>query len=99
MDCERFNKIAGGIQSLAVSLAILTGGVWTLYSFVSLHSIEKAKGDLERTRTELNDILHRQPVLDAAITCRQAPRSPTGQYNIAVIVIMQNKGAQDTKIQ
>ena len=46
MNPEKFNNIASGIQSLLLALAVIIGGVWTLYTFSSLKQVEKAKAEL-----------------------------------------------------
>jgi hypothetical protein len=98
-DHDRFNKISGGLQSVVVSIAVLVGGGWTLYSFISLDIVAKAKADLEKTRAELSDVLQKQAVLETTIASVQGPRSANGDYHLAVTVTLQNKGARNTEIQ
>jgi hypothetical protein len=40
-------------QSLALAIAVLGGGGWALFQFLSLHSIAKARADLEAARRAL----------------------------------------------
>jgi len=46
--------IASAIESFVIVLAILIGGGWTLYSFVSLGSIEKARAELEKLKQSIS---------------------------------------------
>lgn len=97
-DHERFSKIVGGIQSLVVCVAIVTGGIWTLYTFSSLNLLQKARADLDKTRAELRDTLEKQPVVEVTTTCRQV-RGNRGSYYIAVDVKLVNRGGRSTLIQ
>ncbi len=55
MDFENFNNLASGIQSLMVAVAVLIGGGWALYQFVSMKTLAKARADLEKVKRELHE--------------------------------------------
>lgn len=46
MDSERFERITAGIQSLAVTGALLVGGVWTLKTFRDLKQADRASVEI-----------------------------------------------------
>jgi hypothetical protein len=92
---DSFLKVASGCQSVLVSLAILVGGVWTLYTFLSLKSIEKA-------RQELEQLSHKRAVVDVHVKT-EAIESAVGDYAsmsptrnprwlIHVVVTVKNSG-------
>lgn len=53
---EKFKNIALGIQSIILSLAVIVGGIWTLYTFNTLNQIESSKNELEQRKRQLNKI-------------------------------------------
>jgi hypothetical protein len=50
---EAFKNLAAAIQSLIIALGVLVGGIWALYRFRTLKTIEKAQAELERAKREL----------------------------------------------
>lgn len=72
-DHERFEKLASGIQSLAVAVAVIVGGLWTGWTFYALKSSEKALSELEKTKLELEVQSLRRPVLELSIGAEVLP--------------------------
>jgi len=52
-DHDRFATLAAGIQSIVIALAVIIGGGWTVYSFVTLRSAEKAELEARALRTKV----------------------------------------------
>jgi hypothetical protein len=52
-DHEKFKNLAAAFQSIFFCLAVIIGGVWTVYTFHKLHQTEKNNVDLETKNTEL----------------------------------------------
>lgn len=79
MDHEKFKNLASGAQSLAIAIAVVIGGVWTLYTF-------KALGTVNKARAEIREIEHRsnieQPVLAIEL---QAKPVTTGGKNVHLV--------------
>ena len=48
MNDERVKNIAAAIQSAVVSAAVLVGGGWALFEYVSLSQAERAKLEIEQ---------------------------------------------------
>ncbi len=53
MTLEEAKIAASIIQSFVLTAAALVGGIWALYRFYSMRSIEKAKADLKKVQNEL----------------------------------------------
>ncbi len=53
MTLGELKELAGVIQSLAVAVAVLVGGGWALFRYVSLRSIQHAQAALEKTQVEI----------------------------------------------
>jgi hypothetical protein len=92
-DHDRFAKICAGFQSIALIIAVVIGGIWTRYTFITLNSAGKANAELQKVRAENQ----RQPVLWMDITSAQH-ESRAGGYDLTVDVLIENKGAVNTKI-
>jgi hypothetical protein len=97
MDYERFNKIAGGIQSIVLSIAALVGGGWALYQFNTLQQAEKAQLDIEELRSK-------EPVvnIDLSASAVNVPATrgfgtawPKGTY-LQMVATIRNDGKADT---
>ncbi len=54
MSLDDFAVLAGAVQSLIVSIAVVIGGGWALYQFISLNSIAKSKAELESIKRSLS---------------------------------------------
>ena len=54
MSLNDFAMLAEAVQSLIVSVAVVIGGGWALYQFVSLNSIAKSKAELESIKRSLS---------------------------------------------
>lgn len=55
MDHEKFRNVLTGIQSLILSLAIVVGGLWTLFAFDALREADNSLADLELKVRELEE--------------------------------------------
>jgi hypothetical protein len=62
---ERFSHYCAGIQAIALTLALLVGGVWTVILYSRLHEAERASAELLVKQAEVNKHeLERQQNLD-----------------------------------
>src|SRR6266404_5071517 len=68
-DADRFQKITSGIQAILLTAAVLAGGAWTWYTFETQLSVENAKAQLQKLRSELE----REPRLSVSIDLKQFP--------------------------
>ena len=82
---ERFKNVAAGVQSIAVTLAVIIGGVWTLYTFSALGTKSRAEAEL-----------FQQAVLAIKVEARQESlKAEQGRF-IAAIATVENKGNRNT---
>jgi len=99
---EYFKDVAAGVQSVCLSLAVLIGGAWTLYTFKTLGAqqqgqlqLVKLQGDIEKQHEDLA----KQAVLDIDIQASQSPMSALSAGRvISGMVTIANKGTRNTPI-
>ena len=71
-----WKDLAETVEHFAVALGVLIGGGWTLYTFVRLKMIAKAKLELEEKIREL----HESAFLEAKINAQQVNIEPEAGY-------------------
>ena len=95
-DHDRFSKIAGGLQSIVVTLAVLIGGGWTLYSFTASKTAEKAALDIEIAKAK-------RPILEVAIEAKALaaidPSDANGGLHSFIRVTVTLKNGGNTQIE
>jgi hypothetical protein len=99
-DHQRFNNISSGIQNLALTLAIIIGGLWTAFTFTTLETKYKAQADITqlelanaRTKVELAE---KGAVLDIKLDAKQEFLTDNDGYCIAVVAKITNTGVKNT---
>jgi hypothetical protein len=88
MNPADFSNVASGIESIALTIAIVVGGVWALYRFGALRAIEKAKADLEATQRKLRE----RGILNITMEATQLTGQGTSDRRIVVNVTVKNDG-------
>lgn len=86
---ESFKDLASGIQSLIVSFAVLAGGGWTLYTFRSLASAQKARAELSEIERQ------QQPALGMAIDAQVSTVTQNGSYELVLNLELRNDGREN----
>jgi hypothetical protein len=66
MTFKDWADLASAIQSIAVSVAVVVGGGWALFQFLSLNSIAKARAELEVIKQSLKE----RGVFNLTIECQ-----------------------------
>lgn len=84
---ENFSKVAQGVQSIVITVAVIIGGAWTVYTFSVLGSAEKAKLEL-----------FQQSVLDVSINARQDSIAGDERFYILGEAVITNKGNRNAII-
>lgn len=92
---EQFKNKTEAIKNIALTLAVVVGGVWSLYTFWSLQSSTKAAAELE----ELNSRIFRQPVLQIEFTLAQAALESDPEKYLSGHVEIQNIGKRNALIK
>lgn len=54
MSIEDLKNLAAAFQSVVLAIGVLVGGVWAIYRFRTLGTIEKARAELEKAKRELS---------------------------------------------
>jgi hypothetical protein len=80
---ENFKNIAAGIHSIVIVLALIVGGIWTLWTFSSLGERQKAQ-----------DELFKQAVLDIIVDCKQEQLNNDDYIHANVKIV--NHGKRNT---
>jgi hypothetical protein len=82
---EAFKNLAAGIQSIGVTLAVIVGSIWSVYTFSVLRLRKKAEAEL-----------FEQAVLDITVDAKQEHLPGNQQYYIAAVATVVNKGNRNT---
>lgn len=53
LDDEEFQRLADGVQKLAVTFAVIGGALWTLFTYSALHTRDRARAELLSLQTQL----------------------------------------------
>jgi len=101
---ERFKNLASGFQSIALAVAVLIGGLWTLGTFYLLRQREQAELDLIQIKKQieasdaqlkkLNSDLKTLPALDIQITGSSVPLPGQKGWFLLSTVSLKNLGNQ-----
>lgn len=93
-DHERFSKIAAGVQSIIISLAVAIGGLWTFYTFRSLRSVEKAKAELEEAtfKRAILDIEVNSTLLNGKRARQKSKSGNLIPFLVDIVVTISNRG-------
>lgn len=104
-DHDRFSKLCAGIQSIIVSIALVIGGGWTLYSFAASKTSEKAALDIdtakktaEKAALDIEIAKAKRPILDVSIDAKALTATDPSDKNakehsfIRVTVSLKNSG-------
>jgi hypothetical protein len=98
---EKFKDIAAGIQSYAIVVGVLIGGLWALYTFISLRTKEKAAAELHQFELRERDferINREQGVINIEIDAEQVSIPNDSGRNIKVNIQVKNLGNRNLKI-
>jgi hypothetical protein len=90
-DHERFKNILDGIQSLVLCVAIVTGGGWTLYTFISTQQTTRALLERDKMRKEAEEA-ELQTGVTVEIIAKQIKSVTPDQFGLLVTVTIRNKG-------
>jgi hypothetical protein len=88
VDLDRWSKFTTALQALVVSLAVLVGGAWTLYTFGTLGQIDRAQAELE----QLQRNLRQRGILEIVMEATQLPVLNRGMSPVVVSVSVKNTG-------
>jgi hypothetical protein len=88
MSLADFKDLMAVVQSLILTLAIMVGGVWSLYIFIRLRYIEKAKAELR----ELEQKTREHAVIEVNLEAVQLDTGDGGPRVISATAVLKNSG-------
>lgn len=87
-DLDQTKTVVSIVQGVIAALAIVIGGGWTLYHFVSLHETEIARENFINLKLR-NE---REPVIEVRVNAGFKPDADRGGYLINATATVSNKG-------
>ena len=90
---ESLNNLTSSINNMSVTLAVLIGGIWTLYTFYKTQQTNKAKSEIQLLELKLKV----QPAVSISISTSQVA-SINEQKIFEVEVVLSNSGSKDAII-
>ena len=91
---ETFRQVATGLQSLAVVVALIIGGVWTFFVFRAQLSISRARASLDK----LNRELERSSAIGIQISAQQLCIPEDKDRYVLATVTITNRGNRNTRL-
>ena len=92
---EDFSKVGAGVQSFVTAFALAIGGIWVLFTFWKLRSINKARAEL----AELEQRTLEQPVLNAQLTASVIEQTVSARRLISLTVTLRNDGKRGLRLE
>jgi len=95
MTVAQWAQLADAVQSFTVAVAVLAGGAWASYQFITLRSVAKARADLEKARVEIDEArrrLHERGILNLLIEHEVLPDPAGSSRRVVAVVHMENSG-------
>ncbi len=87
-------SLASAAQNAAIAIAVVVGGTWTLYTFIRLGSVRKAKAELQKLQLDLAQ----QAVVSIDVTAEQMARYRGDGFVLCGAATVVNKGNRNTLI-
>lgn len=84
-----------GVQSLAVSLAVLGGGIWSLFTFRTLSTRRKALAEV----ADLEARAKRQGVVNTSLSVTQFAWTPLRDLAVSIDVTLTNVGSRNALVR
>lgn len=91
-DHEKWKNALAGIQSLAVTIAVIVGGIWSLYTFDVLGARDRASAELR----ELQYTLDQQATVQIEMEAEQIYLPGDTERYVLIEVTIQNTGNRNT---
>jgi len=92
---ERFSNLASGINSLVLAIAVLVGGIWTIYIFDAELKVENAEARLQAIQREIDVAANLTISMSGSAI---ADSKNNGKSFIALEVRVENSGNRSTTL-
>jgi hypothetical protein len=103
LDPDRFSKFASGLQSIAAAIAIVVGGLWVLYTFRELGTVEKSRAELAaldlKQRSTEEELAERQPILSIELKWEASGGTADGKRFISMQAKLRNDGKKPVEFR
>jgi hypothetical protein len=89
------------IHEVILSIAIIVGGIWTLVTFRTLRSKNKAEAELAKIELEIETAkkrLFEQAIIDIQINTKQEILEDKNDYVISIVAKFTNNGNRNTNL-
>ena len=93
VDLQQINDVAALIQKSLISVAVLIGGGWTVFTFRALNLRQKAKAELADLQRKIN----LKPLINISVTSEHHLLHE-GSFLITAVVRVENVGTRDTTL-
>jgi hypothetical protein len=93
-DDEVLQRLADALQKLALTIAVIAGGIWTLFTFSALHTRDLARSELATLQMQLE----RQATLRIGIRTEPFDFPGYSSYYVKVLVSVKNTGNRNTTL-
>ena len=94
LDHEKFMKISEGLRNLAMTIAVIVGGLWTAYVFNAELHIENAQATLDKLKLEASSA----PSIDKQLDVEQLFVPGDSAYYLHISVQGTNTGNKSTTL-
>jgi len=94
MNLDALHTLADTLQSFAIGLGVLSGGVWTLYTFRSFHTSLRSRAELLKIERELKE----QAVVTVDVDAAQAALPDDPRRFIQVSARLENHGNRNLRL-
>ena len=94
MNTENLKNIAEAIQALAVTAAILTGGVWSLFTFRALQSRRRAQLELDENESRIRGMA----VVNLSLEVEPLKSPAPNNHLLRISATIHNCGSRNTVI-
>ena len=90
MDFEDFKNIAQGIQALGLFIAIICGGIWTVFKLISSKELDRARFEAQKLKKENS----RKKGIEGLIKIDKGQRIENNLIPIFIEVELENKSSE-----
>ena len=91
---EKFHNITTGLQSIAIAIGVVVGGLWTIYTYDALDARNKALTELKGLEKQLNE----QAVITVSSVFEQKELPSDNRKYAKVGVTLKNHGSRNTRL-
>lgn len=92
LEPQQVQALASATQSIVISLAVIIGGAWTLYTFQAQLHVENAQAQLQKLKREIES----EPRLEIDMTTQELDLPRSSERFILGTITVKNVGSANT---